>query len=429
MTRSTTRMQQISTSIYRKYKLSVLYASLTIPVGIILIFFDKAPSRNDFLDHWNRAEQIAAGQFTAIPDPSGTGNYGAINKDGVFEAFNNTAINSPFTYFPSVFGGGHLRISCLLTLLFSTLFVCIAISLAKQDDTIIFGIAILPIFFLSSIYPTADAITNSISLLWVAFILYLYQQEKLSWHNILATCLLALFLGQIKMTCIILILLIALPMIRQYQLNHKIDYRFVIPVIISLSSAICWMQATKNVPPSAVSTVEQYKEAKLTVLHHPGEILKSLGISLINPLDLTNDKHDTGRNIQFFTGAEYTQLPFAVMMPILFAVVLLVLYRNKNLPEFHIAEITATAAIIILFYTLTCTGLIVSWGGVALGSYASGLQSRYFIPIYALVCLLIPNLGILVIDRKKIRIFISALIGWSYSGLLLAHLFVFPWQL
>jgi len=131
MTRSTTRMQQISTSIYRKYKLSVLYASLTIPVGIILIFFDKAPSRNDFLDHWNRAEQIAAGQFTAIPDPSGTGNYGAINKDGVFEAFNNTAINSPFTYFPSVFGGGHLRISCLLTLLFSTLFVCIAISLAK----------------------------------------------------------------------------------------------------------------------------------------------------------------------------------------------------------------------------------------------------------------------------------------------------------
>lgn len=117
------------------------------------------------------------------------------------------------------------------------------------------------------------------------------------------------------------------------------------------------------------------------------------------------------------------------MMPILFAVVLLVLYRNKNLPEFHIAEITATAAIIILFYTLTCTGLIVSWGGVALGSYASGLQSRYFIPIYALVCLLIPNLGILVIDRKKIRIFISALIGWSYSGLLLAHLFVFPWQL
>lgn len=85
MTRSTTRMQQISTSIYRKYKLSVLYASLTIPVGIILIFFDKAPSRNDFLDHWNRAEQIAAGQFTAIPDPSGTGNYGAINKDGVFE--------------------------------------------------------------------------------------------------------------------------------------------------------------------------------------------------------------------------------------------------------------------------------------------------------------------------------------------------------
>lgn len=128
-----------------------------------------------------------------------------------------------------------------------------------------------------------------------------------------------MFLGQIKMTCIILILLIALPMIRQYQLNHKIDYRFVIPVIISLSSAICWMQATKNVPPSAVSTVEQYKEAKLTVLHHPGEILKSLGISLINPLDLTNDKHDTGRNIQFFTGAEYTQLPFAVMMPILLA--------------------------------------------------------------------------------------------------------------
>ena len=49
MTRSTTRMQQISTSIYRKYKLSVLYASLTIPVGIILFFSIKLHREMIFL--------------------------------------------------------------------------------------------------------------------------------------------------------------------------------------------------------------------------------------------------------------------------------------------------------------------------------------------------------------------------------------------
>lgn len=365
----------------------------------------------------------------AIPDPSGSGNYGALNKDGVFEAFNNTAINSPFTYFPSLFGGGHLRISSLLTLLFSTWFVCIAILLAKQYDTIVFGVAILPIFFLSTIYPTADAITNSFSLLWIAFVLYLYQQDKITWHHISVASLLALLLGQVKMTCICLILLISLPLMRQYRLNNKIDYRFAVPFVISISSALLWIQTTKNVPPSAVSSVKQYAEAKTIAVHHPGEILRSLWISLINPLDLTGDKYDTGRNIQFFTGAEHTQLPFAVMMPVLFAVVLLVLCRNKNLPKLHITEIISISTIAILFYVLSCVGLIVSWGGVALGGYASGIQSRYFIPIYVLVCLLIPNLGIQIKNERNARVFISTLIGWSYLGLLIAHLFVFPWQL
>lgn len=409
-------------------QLVIAYITLTIPLGTILILFDKAPSRNDFNEHWARARQVAAFQLMASPDPAGTGNYGAVHTDGSFVPFNNTAINSPFVYLPSMFGMGHLRLSSFFTLLFSVICVSLSIILSKKYCSVVFGAALLPSFFLSSIYPTADAVSNAFAFLWIAYILYMTQENRTPLKSIVACTVLAFFLGQIKATCICLLLLLALPVIQNYRNNKWIDYRFVAPLSAGIISAFIWMHAISKIPPSAVTTIEQYSIAKQDVLQSPGKVLTSLFVTLFNPIDLTSDPYDTGRNIQFFTGAEQTQLPLATMAPILFAFAMIILLNSGKVHLFAASQRFVIILTVIIYYALTCIGLIVSWGGIALGSYASGIQSRYFIPVIILAALCMPNLKISTLESRFVKIFISALILWSYTGLLLAHLLVFPWQ-
>lgn len=192
------------THIHAPYKIFATiefgYFALSTIAGVILILFDRRPSRNDFDAHWSRAQQVASFQFLSTPDPSGSGDYGAISADGYFVPFNNTAINSPFAYLPSMLSGGHLRVACALTLIVAVGFTTLAIHIAGQYKTLILGIAVLPIVFFSYLYPTADAMTNSFSLLFVAQILYLLQKESIRWKDISLLALSALYLGQLKIT-------------------------------------------------------------------------------------------------------------------------------------------------------------------------------------------------------------------------------------
>lgn len=96
--------------------------------------------------------------------------------------------------------GGHLRVACALTLIVAVGFTTLAIHIAGQYKTLILGIAVLPIVFFSYLYPTADAMTNSFSLLFVAQILYLLQKESIRWKDISLLALSALYLGQLKIT-------------------------------------------------------------------------------------------------------------------------------------------------------------------------------------------------------------------------------------
>ncbi|MBM6691925.1 DUF2142 domain-containing protein [Bifidobacterium pullorum subsp. saeculare] len=364
-------------------------------------------------------------QFLSTPDPSGSGNYGVVNAEGHFVPFNNTAINSPFAYLPSMFSGGHLRVACALTLIVAVGFTALAIHIAGQYKTLILGIAILPIVFFSYLYPTADAMTNSFSLLFVAQTLHLLQKESIRWKDIGLFALSALYLGQLKITLLCIIPLVFILWCGRRNNTKTIDWRMLIPLCCACIANRIWAAITANIPPSAVVTSSDYVEAQMAVLTHPLKLLASVFSSIVYPLDLTGDPYDASRNIQLFTGAETTQLPVAVMVPVLLASVLLIVWHNAHLPRLTAIQRLILIAIVIIFYVLTCTGLIVSWGAPNLGGYAGGLQTRYFIPIFPIAALLMPNLDIEISPRTG-RTLVTCLLAWSYAGILLAHLLPFP---
>lgn len=123
-----------------------------------------------------------------------------------------------------------------------------------------------------------------------------------------------------------------------------------------------------------------------------------------------------------FTGAEATQLPAWIMAPVLFAAALLVLWHNADLPRLGAPAWVVNAATIAVFFLATLTGLMVSWGAPNLGGIIGGVQSRYFVPVLPLLALLVPNLGVKVGNGRTARVFLAALVLWTYMGMLLVHI-------
>jgi uncharacterized membrane protein len=172
-------------------------------------------------------------------------------------------------------------------------------------------------------------------------------------------------------------------------------------------------------------TLEGFSQAKENIFTHPLDLLKTFVLTLFFPLDATGDKYDTGRNIQFFTASEDSQLPASVMLPALFAIAILWICKNKKIAGQHFGSTRIVISLtLIVIYALSITGLITSWGNIALGKYAAGIQSRYFTTALTLLPLLLPQLDIDLEDNAITRKTVFALILWTYIGLLLAHLIV-----
>lgn len=448
----------------RRYTtLPAIYMALTLACGLAMIFWDRNPARNDATPHWLRVRMLLRGQIFPVRNPAdpSSDQWGAV-IDGTFHAFNNTVINSPVAYWPSLLSGGNERAACILTLAVATLTTGAAMLLARDFQMLIAAAAILPMTFLSYIYPTADAMTNSLSFLFIGLLLYCMQQPRPTWVHWTALCAAAALLGQVKITCALLALLsfalIRRPGGRRPQAaaqsqqgvrqvpphhrqvrqpmreasGHSIAARnllTILPPLCALASSWAWNAnfAAITSAPSKVSSAE-YQELRHYALTHPLDTLKSIVVTMFAPLDASQERIDgelvnPRRNLQLFAGSEKTQLGPFTMVPLLFAVALLVLYTASIRRIRHAAALWLDAAICLAFFAMTCLAMLTSWAG-AIGGYADGMQSRYCIPIAPLLFLLVPRLARF--DRPRFTLaFIGALTAFGYAGLLIAHLI--PW--
>jgi uncharacterized membrane protein len=401
---------------------AVLYLLLTIPSGVLLILFDKRPSWPDSAAHWLRILQISRGGFLSQPNPDGSGAYGGFDATGKFSNFNNSAINSPFVYFPSVLAHGHVRLASLLTLVVCSSIIAAAIYLSRQYQYAFLGIALLPIVFLSICYPTPDGVTNSVSLLFVAFVLRLLQNEAPpDTVSVVVLVILSALLGFIKITCVTLVLLVWVLPLRFKGIHRKSTWLpCVFSTLAALISTAVWTKMTSRIPPSAVVDLPGFASGKARILSHPMLMIRSVLVTLFQPPNTTGDPYDLARNIQLFTGYGPT-LSATIMVPLLVAVMILILMScNVDFCAGAWSKIVV-AVIIALFFCVTAAGLMSSWGTPNLGRYVGGIQSRYYVPIYALLVLLVPSVRVSFSRKREGSIFLGAMIVWGYLGILIAH--------
>ena len=123
---------------------AILYWLLTVVTGLTVISTEKYAYQNDASTHWFRVEQLRAG--TIVPQVSQDFPELVVTNDhGNVVSFNNTAVNSPFAYLPSLIIRGDYKTSSIATLLITSGIIALAIYLAREFRYAILATAILPI--------------------------------------------------------------------------------------------------------------------------------------------------------------------------------------------------------------------------------------------------------------------------------------------
>lgn len=401
-------------------RIALAYLVLTLLVGGLLILFDQRPATNDLEQHWQRASLISQGQFVAQESPKGDGKFGGY-IDGEFVAFNNTAVNSPVAYFPSWFCLGRYRLACMLTLLIATLATALGVYLAGSFATLLCAAALLPMVFFSFTYPTADAMSNSMSILFIGSVLHFYQKERYVPWQLALLIGLGFVLGQVKVTCIILLLLLLLPFHKRFLRDGVLDWWLSLPAVAGVVSAYIWSRFTTGIAP-VYQPLEKFRGALPAIVTDPVGLLRTVFITTFNPLDLTSSPNNGGRNSFLFFGSEFVQLPALIMAPILIAIVLMLARGNGANRAFDKIDRAIIVTTALLFFLGTHVAMLASWSASMLGTYNQGIQTRYFIPEVPLVGLMVPYLGVTFERERVSRALIVGLLVWGYGGLLIAHL-------
>lgn len=297
---------------------AILYWLLTVVTGLTVISTGKYSYQNDSTAHWLRVEQLCAG--TIVPQLSQDFPGWVVKDDnGIIKPFNNTAVNSPFAYLPSLIIQGDYKASSIATLLITSGIIALAIWLAREFRYAILATAILPMTFFSLTFPTADAMINSISLLFIAVVLCCYQSTRFGWLHIGILSVLAAMLGQVKITCILVSFFVFVLLGKAKKIPLKIA--LVVPVMASIASMAMWNRKVAHIAtaPSHVS-IEQISQLKKQMMADPFSLIGSWFQTFFEPLTVDTEKIDgrlvnAGRNLQFFAGTEAVQLANAVVIP------------------------------------------------------------------------------------------------------------------
>lgn len=407
----------------------LLYWVGAVVFGCILIFCGKQHCFNDVTAHWARILQIRAGNVVPVFSDESP-NWMIYRNHGEIITFNNAAVNAPFVYFPSLLVRGDFSVSSEATLICSATIIAVAIWTAKSYANIILAIAILPTTFFSMIFPTADAVTNSYCLLFIAVILGLYQRDSmLRCRHIALLCVMGILLGQVKITCSI-IALFTLFLIPKAQ-GYVKKIALALPVLCAFISMWFWHSKTSQiaVAPNRVS-LERMHELEAQLLQSPWKLFPLIGRSLFEPMDFDTEKINgqlvnPRRNLQFFTGTEEVQLPLIVMAPVLIAIMMLLIV-HMSYKSINKLQVGLIVLIIVLYYVLSCVAMSITWVG-NVDVYASGLQNRYFMPVLPLAALLLPNfIRDENINRRALAISVTALTAFSYIAIAITY--VIQWK-
>jgi len=434
----------------KNIKLERIYLILVIPLGILYCLANPLGKIPDEDYHVRKSMAIAQGNLFSHAKENGdaedkfnvklaelvstsTASYKeALNRINIEETdetvdmwYTTMALYAPICHIPQALGiilaklfKGNLVIQCysarMVNFVVAILFIYHAIKLIPFKKHIILFISMLPIVLNEFASMSSDALTISISIFFICYILYLkYDNNKLEINrkDIIILTISALIIALCKIVYIPLVfLLFILPKEKFETLKNK-NIIIISIVFVSIFLNLVWLIYCSRfliMFNPGVNSLEQVKY----VLLHPFRYLL-IAFRTLNTYGQMFIVHLCGEGLGHFnvqTSVLYV-FPCIVIASMLF-------FINEDREKVQIDKTTkcVTFIIFLLIVALIYTSLYVQWTKLGY-SIIEGIQARYFIPILPLIAIIVNNNKIVFTENISKRYLLLFLLFFNLNAI------------
>ena len=413
----------LSILIYLYKDISVEKAFLIVVPAMCIIFMLIMPmfKSHDEQRHWQRAYEISEGKLLSTKNngkvedelPASVSDtlntywrdikYKSVLDSKNVSLDNNTrkttdmsftAVYSPIQYIPQAIGIIIARVitnkvlvmaymARLFNMLFALTIMYLAIKITPVGKKIFLLASILPLTIEGCSSMSPDAMTISISFLFIAYILKLLfeKEKKITKKDVILLSVLSIILALCKIVYIPLVgLLLLLPETKFKSKKNK--YIIVIAIIIiAIFINLAWLSIANSY--LALSSDGTSGNQIKSVIQHPIEYLKVLLYSLnVNGQEYLTSLF--GGTIAWNEISLYSFVPYTYCALFLFIAITDKEMKNK----FSLTNKIIISLIVLAIFALIFTSLYVQYNQPGVTKIA-GVQGRYFIPFIPLIAIML----------------------------------------
>ena len=416
----------------KEIDISKIFLIIIIPLGLIHVFLSPLGRIPDEIYHSRRAYEVSLGHLITDIDEvndergrmlpqdlrvvvSENISYEAM-KDRIklveeqyagtedFMTFPNVAVYTFISYVPQALGIAITRIftSNILVILYAgrivnfAFFVTIiyfAIRKLPFKKLAVLLIAVLPIGIQQAASLSPDALTNALSIYFVAYVLHLiYRDEKLTRKDYIMLTITSILVALIKIIYLPLCALVFLIPEKKFDSRKKKWAILIAIFVVSVILNLVWLKFANSRYPMAYHGANQ-KEQISFILEDPYRYIQTCFRDLHMRIDFY---------IYGLVGKDLSHIDIDMSNIMLMALLFLLLYsfiiddNDKVKPNFIVKGFffIIFLAIVALLYTSE----YLTWNPV--GNYwVNGIQPRYFIPMLLLVAV-VCNINSIKVEKK-----------------------------
>ncbi|MBQ2917034.1 MAG: DUF2142 domain-containing protein [Clostridia bacterium] len=411
----------VYTFIKNKTKIEKIFLAIAIPIGMAYLIFLVPTYAPDENAHIYRSYDISYGNIISKVDENGyvktdipsvfinnnhhtLKKYSELNKSinektdyNDIEEINNPAASYFFTlYFPNTLMfllGRMFDINGLIVIYlarivnFIIFLICgyYSIKIIPFGKILMMTYLLIPMSIHQAISLSADSLTNSVAILFIAYTLYLYFKENIIKKHKIIYAILAI-LTAVQKTAYLPLIFISLMFISKKNMDKKDKTKIIlITILIAILIALAWVvlkSGGSNEPDdyliqNNVNSVEQIKY----ILRNPIRYIKVLYDTLTSNIE---------NYYLWFMGFSMGWMDIGVSRVFLDLFFILLIFspfveKNHN-KELNWKDKLLFLMIFMIVFVLTLTAMYIGHTGVG-DHVIKGVQGRYFIPVAILLLL------------------------------------------
>jgi uncharacterized membrane protein len=393
-----------------KVPLYKLYLMLIIPIGLLYMLSIPVGRVPDESGHFFRAYEISEGHLVS----DFNGEYGGRNlpisliklfdstgdhisysdelndlnqnidkKQKDFAVFSNTSLYSFVCYLPQtigVFVGRVLNLNPLIIAYLGRItnfIICIcilavAIKIFPGNKKLIFFISFMPMFLQELVSLSPDAITNSLSILLLSYVLYLKNNKsKINNKELVLLSIICIILSQCKI--VYLPLCLSVFMIPFDKFNSKRDKYIKIGIIAFLTVALnlIWLSISSKFLIEYNEGVNSAKQV-MHIFKNPLNYIIVL-FRTIKTYGILYLKNIVGQSLCYF------DVNISIIIAIIYYIIMIINGVFNNI-KLELKNRLLSLFIVLSTLVLIFTSLYVQWTPVN-NPIIDGVQGRYLIPL------------------------------------------------